>query len=235
MNDRSQDPETGSGEGLAESGAEYGGSAQAVLEPPAKRKQPIGLGTHGRTRETDVPWHEIRAAVEGGMALLKASKHWGVSYERLKKHSQRAGWVIPMTVIARAREKAQAMGIDVPRLSLQPSEPRNLTPEGREKVGTALLMNVTELAESGSLTGARLVHGLLERAALSPDKLMPLVDVKDLGSAVKTLRLAGGLDKNQSQISFNLWGSQQHVPMRDIGDNLGDKEGDNGNLEWDEL
>lgn len=185
----------------------------STTEKPVKRKQPAHLGTHGRKRETDVPWPEIKAVVEaGGMSLLKASKRWNVSYERLKKHSQRNGWVIPSTLIAVARERAQELGIEVPRVSLGGSETLKASPETRENIGTALVESLDEMGQEGSLIAARLSLGLLRGADANPERLMPIVDGKDIATNLKVVRTAAGLDRATPAISLSLWGGPMSPP-----------------------
>jgi hypothetical protein len=133
--------------------------------------------------------------------------------------------MVPSTLLANAQAKAQAMGIDVPQMSLSPSktplESSGMTESGREKVGTVLAENLQELAESGGMIGAKLWHGQLVDAAKPTAKLAPLVDAKDILTAVKGLRLVAGLDKAGPVLALNLWGNGSNVPTRDTGTSTG--------------
>lgn len=179
--------------------------------PKTERIRLAGLGNKGRKRTTDVPWHEIRGAVEAGMSILKASKRWDVPYERARKRAQREHWSVPATIMADARERLKQSGVDVPIMSQSEVIPRETLTSGRENIGTALAENATEIAESASLTGLKLVSDLLKEAASESHKLAPLVDVKDISQAIRAVRMAGNLDKQGPVVSLSLW-SGQPVP-----------------------
>lgn len=197
----------------------------ATAEPPTRTKGSAVWSNAGQRRETAEPWAEVRAAVAAGMSIRKACKRFGVSYDAARKRSQREAWMVPSTLLANAQAKAQAMGIDVPQMSLSPSktplESSGMTESGREKVGTVLAENLQELAESGGMIGAKLWHGQLVDAAKPTAKLAPLVDAKDILTAVKGLRLVAGLDKAGPVLALNLWGNGSNVPTRDTGTSTG--------------
>lgn len=206
--------------------------SETVLEPAPKRKQPFQLGTHGiepANKLLDIPWDEIKSLVESGQSMCKVAKQYAHHHtkgydgllEVIKKRAQRSMWVVPKTAMARARARLQEMGVQVPTPSQMALERSQRAESERERVGTALTLTLAEMGEEGSMIAGNLNLALLRKASKDPEKLAPLVDVKDIAVAAKTLRLVAGMDKQAPTVSLNLWGDPSR--LRDIG---GDKSGD---------
>lgn len=204
-------------------------------EAPVKRKQPANLynsGQGGRQSELpNVPWEAIRSAVESGVSMVKVAKRWQEHHpkgykgllEVIKKRSLRGGWMVPRTLMGEARERAAELGVDVPAMS----QTIETAPSDREKVGTLIVESLAEMGESGSLIAAQLALGQLRDASKNPAQLAPLVDVKDLGAAMKVVRTAAGMDRQAAPVSFNLWGGPMSQPgtSRDITGDIRDVAG----------
>lgn len=196
--------------------------AQIVLEAPEPKKRYIPKGPPLRPR-LEAPWQAIRDCVASGVSMGKVAKRFAEyhpngsegMYELIRKRASRESWYVPVTAMAKARERLEEAGfadVHVP----SESQSRVTPPSDPVEVGTIVTENAQELAENGSLIGLKLVHGLLKRASLKSESLAPLVDVKDISQAIRAVRMAGSLDKPQAPVQFNLWG-QGVSQVREVG------------------
>lgn len=186
--------------------------ASTVEAPPRHSKERIVA-----------PWADIRDCVAAGIAMSKVAKQfaeyhprgWEPLHELIRKRAQRDKWLVPATVIAAAKDRLTASGIVVPtqedRPKLPSHVPNRVVPDPRDPVKTGNLLSQTlaEMGEEGSVIAGELSLGLLQAARENPDRIAPIVDVKDIAASVKTLRLVAGMDRQGPVVSLNLWADAQ--------------------------
>jgi hypothetical protein len=88
--------------------------------------------------------------------------------------------------------------------------------------------SLSEMGEIGSVIAGKLSLDLLRTAQGNPKQIAPLVDIKDVGSALKNLRLVAGMDKQGPVVALNLWsdapmsrlvpGTTHNVPEIEVWD-----------------
>jgi hypothetical protein len=205
---------------------------ETVLETPPdkpKRKVHPWMDRTGKasTPRLEAPWQAIRDAVAAGVSMAKVAKRFAeyhpsghpAMYELIRKRATRESWFVPATAMAKAQQRVEQAGYGeiVPNVSQSAIS----TPSDHEKVGTLVSQSLSEMGESGSLIAGQLNLRLLRDASRNPERIAPLVDVKDIAVAAKTLRLVAGMDKAAPPVQFNLWGGPgqtqgQTQPARDI-------------------
>lgn len=198
------------------------------------RKQARYLSQLGKTngKALEAPWEDIKAAISAGISFAKVAKQfaeyhpkgWRALSELMRKRAQREGWIVPASAIAKSLDHLEAKGYDVPKLS----EMHVPTPRDPQKVGTLMSQTLEEIGSEGSMIAAQLALNQLRDAQDKPSQLAPLVDVKDLGAAMKVVRTAAGMDRQASPVSFNLFGGPMSQPVpRDITGDIRDESGVN--------
>ncbi len=169
-----------------------------------------------------VDWQAIREAYVLGLTSMEISERFGVSDSLIRVRAARGKWSSPARVRAlRAARLASAPGGEssqplgaagVPvdsdaslALGVPPVSQHVADGSKGSEIATEMASESLErLAEGGSLVGARLLHGLLLRAARDPEALKSLQDAGDVVTAVKGLRSSAGLDKSESAVQVNV-------------------------------
>jgi hypothetical protein len=194
---------------------------QANVSPPQdkpKRKQARWLNQTGKPngKGLDAPWEDIKNAIGAGISFSKVAKQfahchpqgWQAFVEVIKKRAQRQGWFVPVVALAQQREKLEEKGYDVPKMAGTDVSPLR----DREKTGTLVAQSLEEMGQEGSLIAGELVLNQLRAAQAAPERIAPLVDVKDITSAAKLVRLVAGMDKQGPAVSLSLWGGPMSPP-----------------------
>lgn len=216
-------------------------ASAAEAQETAQEKPRRETGNYAKKPRLAAPWAEIRDCVASGLAMSKIAKQyaqyhpdgWEAMYELIRKRATRDQWFVPVTAMGKAREKVIAAGMNVPNvpIGVETGVPAVSRPS---EVGTFVIQSLAEMGETGSLIAGQLNLALLKDAARAPHKLAPLVDVKDIATSVKTLRMVAGMDKPAPAVSLNLW-SGHHVPARDVGTSAGTSAPALGIGEWSDL
>jgi hypothetical protein len=184
---------------------------------PAKRKQPAWLGKEDAKKpRLEAPWGEIRDLIASGVSMGKVAKQyaqfhpdgWKAMHELIRKRAQRDGYFVPRTQMAIAQEELREKGISVPSMS-QNNVP---APSRPENVGTFVAQSLEEMGQEGSLIAGEIGMTLLRDARDNVARIAPIVDVKDLTSAAKLVRLVAGMDRQASPVTLSLWGGPMSPP-----------------------
>ena len=150
-----------------------------------------------------IDWEQARRAAETGAPIAFVAEKFGVSFEAVKKRSQRENWLLPCRVEAlREKQRAyvleQAKKGDVSRPVPAPPEKGSLV--SSETPGTAT-QAAPVTAESLAVMGESLKHTVLSKtlAALRKADLasLPIASWQDAKTAVDVGLKAAGLDSAQ--------------------------------------
>jgi len=174
------------------------------MEAPAKRA--------GRL---EVDWESIKTGVAAGLDLRAIAERFARPpditpqklWEAIRKRIQRESWIVPARAIKAARAKFEetapkAVPACVPDASLVPEKVSQSS-----EIGTMILENATKLAEEGSIFGLNILHGQLREASGNPAQIQPLRSAKDIVTAIRGVRLAAGMDRQDAgQVQVNVWG-----------------------------
>ena len=156
----------------------------------------------------DVDWNAIKDAAIAGVPIAKLAEIHQIDKFTIHKRAKRQAWSLPHIVQAAVQaQKGLSNYVQSPSKSGQIA-----TQHAAE--------TLAELGESGALTGAKLVHGLLKRAAANPDALFPLAAVGDVAVAIRALNAATGREKASASVTLNLGllagGSRGQVEVLDV-------------------
>jgi hypothetical protein len=169
-----------------------------------------------------IDWEEARRAAETGAPIAFVAEKFGVSFEAVKKRSQRENWLLPCRVEA-LREKQRAYVLEqAKKEGLSPTVP-NLPKEGPlvspEMKGTSQ-QAAPVTAESLAIMGESLRSTVLQKtlAALRKARLedLPIESWGDAKTAVEVGLKVSGLESQAQGPSLNVLFASAPAPAIEI-------------------
>jgi len=156
---------------------------------------------------TPEQWIQVRDAAIAGVPYEKLAFEFGITVTSIKQAAKRNGWATPKKVEKLQEQYQSKEKTLVTHSNLGVNGIPNLTKSGGELIAETLLQN----GEKGSLTASNLALSLLLQS--TPEKLKPLADISDLGTALNVVRKAAGMDKQAVNVGINLPGWAASVSM----------------------
>ncbi len=154
----------------------------------------------------DIDWVAVRESVVLGVPYDVVSSKFGPSVEAIKVRAFRGKWPTP-TRLQRLRASRQSGDVVPADAAVVSKPPVTLDSRQGELTTETASDSLLSYGERGRLIGARLLHGLLDRAGRSPRKLARLRDAGDVVTATKGLLVAAGMDKPDAvQVNVALFG-----------------------------
>ena len=149
-------------------------------------------------------WKEIQKASEAGVPDSQLSEQFGISKASIKMRRMREGWLTP------ARLKAEVAAQSARKLAL--SQGVSLREKEESKTGVVTRVTAEESIASKLLkmgeTGTLALAEVALRKALfvrdNPETIDDLETIGDMSTALKLLRTAAGLDRQENSVAVAL-------------------------------
>ena len=142
-------------------------------------------------------WNTIKLASEAGVDDQQLSEDYGVSKASIRKRRQLDKWLTPRKIeeekaVAKAKALARQSPSNISQVSQKPS--------AEESIASKLL----KMGETGTLALAEVA---LQKALFvrdNPETIDDLETIGDMSTALKLLRTAAGMDKQESNVAVAL-------------------------------
>jgi len=144
---------------------------------------------------TPEQWEQVKQAYIAGVPSRRLSEEFCIPDDTIRQRASYENWPTPAKVekiTEKAKENAKQNGF----LTVSHNGGKNAS----ELIAETLLQN----GEKGSLTASNLALSLLLQS--TTEKLKPLADISDLGTALNVVRKAAGMDKQAVNVGINLPG-----------------------------